>query len=161
MGKAIIFDGNSILNRAFYGVRPLTAPDGLPTNALFGFISMINKSFSQIGGTADFAAIAFDLKDKTFRHLAVDTYKATRKPMPDDLALQLPVAKDIARALGLKVFEISGYEADDILGTLSAKFTENGIDTFIVTGDRDSFQLINDSFTVLLASIDETKITTP
>lgn len=161
MGKAIIFDGNSILNRAFYGVRPLTAPDGLPTNALFGFISMINKSFSQIGGTADFAAIAFDLKDKTFRHLAVDTYKATRKPMPDDLALQLPVAKDIARALGLKVFEISGYEADDILGTLSAKFTENGIDTFIVTGDRDSFQLINDNVTVLLASNDETKITTP
>ncbi len=161
MGKAIIFDGNSILNRAFYGVRPLTAPDGLPTNALFGFVGMINKSFSQIGGKADFAAIAFDLKDKTFRHLAVDTYKATRKPMPDDLALQLPFAKDIAKALGLKVFEISGFEADDILGTLSAKFTENGIDTFIVTGDRDSFQLINESVTVLLASNDETKITTP
>ncbi len=161
MGKAIIFDGNSILNRAFYGVRPLTAPDGLPTNALFGFVGMINKSFSQIGGKADYAAIAFDLKDKTFRHLAVDTYKATRKPMPDDLALQLPFSKEIAKALGLKVFEISGFEADDILGTLSARFTENGVETFIVTGDRDSFQLINDNVTVLLASNDDTKVTTP
>ncbi|MBO5869858.1 MAG: DNA polymerase I [Clostridia bacterium] len=161
MGKALIFDGNSILNRAFYGVRPLSAPDGLPTNALFGFVGMINKAFSQIGGNPSYAAIAFDLKDKTFRHKACDTYKATRKPMPDDLALQLPVAHEIANALGIKVIEISGYEADDILGTLSYEFTKLGEHTFIVTGDRDSFQLINDNVTVLLTANDETKVTTP
>ncbi len=161
MGKALIFDGNSILNRAFYGVRPLNAPDGLPTNALFGFVGMINKAFSQIGNNPSFAAIAFDLKEKTFRHHACETYKATRKPMPDDLALQLPFAKELAGALGLKVITVVGYEADDILGTLSAKFTENGDETFIVTGDRDSFQLINDKVTVLLASNEDTKITTP
>ncbi len=161
MGKALIFDGNSILNRAFYGVRPLNAPDGLPTNALFGFVGMINKAFSQIGGNPDYAAIAFDLKDKTFRHKACDSYKATRKPMPEELALQLPFAKQVAKALGLQVIEMSGYEADDILGTLSANFYGNGDETFIVTGDRDSFQLINDRVTVLLAANDDTKITTP
>jgi DNA polymerase-1 len=161
MGKALIFDGNSILNRAFYGVRPLNAPDGLPTNALFGFVGMINKSFSQIGSQPDYAVIAFDLKEKTFRHEACDFYKATRKPMPEDLALQLPFSKELATALGLKVITVVGFEADDILGTLSKKFTENGDETFIVTGDRDSFQLINDKVTVLLASNDDTKVTTP
>lgn len=161
MGKALIFDGNSILNRAFYGVRPLNAPDGLPTNALFGFNGMINKAFSQIGSTPDYAAIAFDLKEKTFRHKACESYKATRKPMPEELALQLPFAKELARALGLTVIEQAGFEADDILGTLSAEFTALGDETFIVTGDRDSFQLINDHVTVLLASNDDTKVTTP
>lgn len=161
MGKAIIFDGNSILNRAFYGVRPLTAPDGLPTNALFGFAGMINKAFAQIGEKPTHAAIAFDLKEKTFRHLACDSYKATRKPMPDDLAKQLPVAKELSRALGLRVIERAGYEADDILGTLSKQIYDNGGEAFIVTGDRDSFQLINERVTVLLASNDDTRITTP
>ena len=161
MGKALIFDGNSILNRAFYGVRPLSAPDGLPTNALFGFVGMINKAFSQIGGSPDYCAIAFDLKEKTFRHKACESYKATRKPMPEELALQVPFAHELASALGLRVIEIAGYEADDILGTLSHEFTKNGDHTFIVTGDRDSFQLINESVTVLLASNDDTKVTTP
>ena len=160
MGKALIFDGNSILNRAFYGVRPLSAPDGLPTNALFGFVGMINKAFSQVG-RVDFAAIAFDLKEKTFRHLACDSYKATRKPMPEELALQLPFSKEIATALGIRVFAIPGFEADDILGTLSAEFTKNGHQTYIVTGDRDSFQLVNENVTVLLASNEDTKVTTP
>ncbi len=161
MGKALIFDGNSILNRAFYGVRPLTAPDGTPTNALFGFVGMINKAFSQIGGNPSFAAIAFDLKEKTFRHNACETYKATRKPMPDELAMQMPLAHEIAAALGLKVIEIAGFEADDVLGTLSHEFTKMGEHTFIVTGDRDSFQLVNENVTVLLAANDDTKITTP
>ncbi|MBR5285988.1 MAG: DNA polymerase I [Clostridia bacterium] len=161
MGKALIFDGNSILNRAFYGVRPLTAPDGTPTNALYGFIGMISKAISQIGGNPTYAAIAFDLKEKTFRHKACDSYKATRKPMPEELALQLPIAHEIASALGLRVIEIPGYEADDILGTLSYEFTKTGEHTFIVTGDRDSFQLVNENVTVLLAANDETKVTTP
>lgn len=161
MGKAIIFDGNSILNRAFYGVRPLNAPDGLPTNALFGFVGMINKAISRLDGDITYAAIAFDRKEKTFRHLSCDSYKATRKPMPEDLALQLPYAKEVSSALGLKVIEMAGYEADDILGTLSVKLKELGEQTFIVTGDRDSFQLINDNVTVLLAANDDTKVTTP
>ncbi len=161
MKKALIFDGNSILNRAFYGVRPLNAPDGLPTNALFGFVGMINKAFSQIGGKPDYTAIAFDLKEKTFRHLACDSYKATRKPMPEDLALQMPYAHELANALGIRVIEIAGYEADDVLGTLSARFSEIDAETYIVTGDRDSFQLVNDKVTVLLSSNDDTKITTP
>ena len=161
MGKALIFDGNSILNRAFYGVRPLTAPDGTPTNAIYGFIGMINKAMAQIGGNPSYAAIAFDLKEKTFRHKACDSYKATRKPMPEELALQLPIAHEIATALGLQVIEIAGYEADDILGTLSYEFSKLGEHTFIVTGDRDSFQLVNENVTVLLAANDETKITTP
>ncbi len=161
MGKALIFDGNSILNRAFYGVRPLTAPDGTPTNAIYGFVGMINKAITQIGGNPTYAAIAFDLKEKTFRHKACETYKATRKPMPEELALQLPIAHEIANALGLKVIEIAGFEADDILGTLSHEFSKMGEHTFIVTGDRDSFQLVNENVTVLLAANDETKITTP
>ena len=161
MGKALIFDGNSILNRAFYGVRPLTSPEGLPTNALFGFVGMINKAFSQIGGAPTYAAIAFDLKEKTFRHKACESYKATRKPMPEDLAAQMPFAHSLAEALGIRVIEIAGYEADDVLGTLSKCFTEKGDHTFIVTGDRDSFQLINESVTVLLAANDDTHVTTP
>ena len=161
MGKALIFDGNSILNRAFYGVRPLTSPEGIPTNALFGFVGMINKAFAQIGGDPSYVAIAFDLKEKTFRHKACDSYKATRKPMPEDLAAQMPFAHEIARALGLRVIEIAGYEADDILGTLSYELAKKGEHTFIVTGDRDSFQLINENVTVLLAANDETKVTTP
>ncbi len=161
MGKAIIFDGNSILNRAFYGVRPLNAPDGLPTNALFGFVGMINKAIASLNETPSYAAIAFDLKEKTFRHKACETYKATRKPMPDDLALQLPYAKEIASALGIQVIEQAGFEADDVLGTLSVMLAERDEHCFIVTGDRDSFQLINDKVTVLLASNDDTKVTTP
>jgi DNA polymerase-1 len=161
MGKALIFDGNSILNRAFYGVRPLSAPDGTPTNALFGFVGMINKAFSQVGGKPEYTAIAFDLKEKTFRHKACDSYKATRKPMPDDLAAQMPLAHEIAKALGIRVIEIAGYEADDVLGTLSYKFTKMGKHTYIVTGDRDSFQLVNENVTVLLSSNDDTKVTTP
>ncbi len=161
MGKAIIFDGNSILNRAFYGVRPLSAPDGLPTNALFGFVGIIKKSIAQIGGNPDFAAIAFDLPHKTFRHLACDTYKANRKGMPDELAVQLPFAKELANALGLTVLECKGFEADDVLGTLSKEFCEENHACYIVTGDRDSFQLVNKCVTVLLASNDDTKVVTP
>lgn len=161
MGKALIFDGNSILNRAFYGVRPLNAPDGLPTNALFGFVNMISKAFNSVGGKVGYAAVAFDLKQKTFRHSADANYKANRKGMPEELALQLPFAKELAADLGLKVIVCPGYEADDILGTLSKGFSARGDECFIVTGDRDSFQLINSKVTVLLAANDETKVMDP
>lgn len=159
MKKALIFDGNSILNRAFYGVRPLNAPDGLPTNALYGFVGMIKKAFAQVG-EVDHAAMAFDVKEKTFRHKAFASYKATRKPMPEELAAQLPYAHMLASALGLKVIECPGYEADDILGTLARELEAGGAEVYIVTGDRDSFQLVSDKVTVLLASNDETKTIT-
>ena len=155
MNRMIVFDGNSILNRAFYGVRPLNTKDGFPTNALFGFVNIIRKNMAD-GFTH--AAIAFDLPEKTFRHLKCDTYKATRKGMPEDLAKQLPVAKQLASAMGLNVLEKAGFEADDILGTLSRISSENGCECVIVTGDRDSYQLVNDKVTVWLAATNETRI---
>lgn len=160
MAKMIVFDGNSILNRAFYGIRPLTTKDGLPTNAVFGFVNIIEKGISSLGEKPEYAVIAFDMRAKTFRHIACDTYKATRKGMPEELAAQLPYAKKAATGLGLVLLEKEGFEADDILGTLSRIAKEKGCECVIVTGDRDSFQLVGDGTTVHLAATNETKIVT-
>ncbi len=157
MGKIIVFDGNSILNRAYYGIRPLTTGDGIPTNAVYGFINIILKNIS-LCGDVEYGAVAFDLRAPTFRHKMFDAYKANRHGMPDDLAEQLPYAKKAAEYMGLKVLEKEGFEADDILGTLSAKAGECGLDCVIVTGDKDSLQLINSHTTVYLAATNETKI---
>lgn len=154
--KLIVFDGNSILNRAFYGIRPLTTASGLPTNAVYGFVNIIEKNIASV--LPDFAAIAFDMRAKTFRHLAVETYKANRHGMPDELAVQLPYAKKAAEGLGIKVVECEGYEADDIIGTLAAASESLGGECVIVTGDRDSFQLVSDRTTVYLTATNETKI---
>ncbi len=154
-GKMIVFDGNSILNRAYYGVRPLNTKDGFPTNALFGFVNILQKNLSS---GYDYAAIAYDLPDKTFRHIKNDSYKATRKPMPEELAKQLPVSKQISEMLGLHVLTASGFEADDILGTLARICTENGVECVIVTGDRDSYQLVSENVVVHLAATNETRI---
>ena len=160
MERFIVFDGNSILNRAFYGVRPLNTKDGFPTNALFGFVNILRKNLNESseGPAFTHAAVAYDMHAKTFRHKACDTYKATRKGMPDDLGKQLPVSKEIASALGLSVLECEGYEADDIIGTISRLADENGMECVIVTGDRDSYQLVSDNVTVRLAATNETKI---
>lgn len=157
----IVFDGNSILNRAFYGVKPLTTKDGLPTNAVFGFVNILQKFLSAEEGPFTYAAIAFDLREPTFRHKAYDGYKATRSGMPEDLAKQLQFAKDAAKYMGLNVLEKGGFEADDILGTLSRIAEENDEKCYIVTGDRDSFQLVTNKTTVFLASTNETKTYTP
>ena len=154
-GKMIVFDGNSILNRAYYGVRPLNTKDGFPTNALFGFVNILQKNLAP---GSDYAAIAYDLREKTFRHIRCDTYKATRRPMPEDLAKQLPVSKEIAELMGLHVLTAAGFEADDILGTLSRIAKENDVECVIVTGDRDSYQLVCDGVTVHLAANNETRI---
>ena len=154
-GKMIVFDGNSILNRAYYGVRPLNTKDGFPTNALFGFVNILQKNLAP---GYDYAAIAYDLREKTFRHIRCDTYKATRRPMPEDLAKQLPVSKEIAELMGLHVLTAAGFEADDILGTLSRIAKENDVECVIVTGDRDSYQLVCDGVTVHLAANNETRI---
>ena len=158
MEKLIVFDGNSILNRAFYGVRPLSNRAGLPTNAVFGFINILRRAIDSVGGSPAYAAIAFDRKEPTFRHQMCDFYKANRKGMPEELAVQMPYAKRIAQALGLAVVELAGFEADDILGTLAQNFSSRGVECVLVTGDRDSYQLVNDRVTVHLAANNETRI---
>ena len=154
MKKLLAVDGNSILNRAFYGVRPLTTKDGFPTNALYGMVNMISRQQEQL--KPDFCAVAFDLKAPTFRHQFYDAYKAGRKPMPEELALQFPVAKDLLRAMGYTVLELEGYEADDILGTLAAMCEDEGAEAYLMTGDRDALQLISPSVHVLLATNSDT-----
>ena len=142
----MILDGNSIVNRAFYGVRPLTAPDGTPTNAVFGFLSILRRLLDEV--KPDALCVAFDLKDPTFRHRAYEGYKAQRRPMPEELAAQMPVLKDVLDAMGIRRYEIPGYEADDILGTAASVCEKQGWRCTVVTGDKDSLQLISDLTTV-------------
>lgn len=145
--KVLAIDGNSILNRAFYGIRGLATKDGRFTNGIFGFMTILLKLCDEV--KPDGVAIAFDLKAPTFRHKMYDGYKANRHGMPPELAQQLPVLKELLTALGYKIISLEGYEADDILGTV-AGLCKNGDECFIATGDRDSFQLIRDNVTVLL-----------
>ena len=156
MKKFLIVDGNSILNRAYYGVRILTNKDGLPTNAIYGMVTMLSKQIEAV--KPDYMAVAFDLKAPTFRHNMYADYKAGRKPMPEELKVQFPYAKDVCRALGFTVVEKEGYEADDILGTLAQAASERGDNAYVLTGDKDSLQLISEDskITVLLAGNFET-----
>ena len=149
MKKLLIVDGNSIINRAFYGIRPLTTSDGLHTNAIFGMVNILTKHISAV--SPDYCAVAFDLKAPTFRHKMYADYKAGRRAMPEELAMQFEPAKQCVSALGFSLISKEGYEADDILGTLSAQAKQMGdIESYIVTGDRDALQLIDDTTTVLL-----------
>ncbi len=157
--KLLAIDGNSIMNRAFYGIKALSNSKGMPTNALTGFLNIILKELQQIG--PDCAAAAFDLKAPTFRHKKSPSYKANRKGMPPELAQQMPVIKSILTAMGIKVIECEGFEADDVLGTLSRIFSESGGECFIVTGDRDSLQLVSETTTVRLATNKGTVVYTP
>ncbi len=150
MPKLLAVDGNSILNRQFYGIRPLTNSAGVFTQAVYGFLNVL---FSQLDNLKpDYVAVAFDLKAPTFRHKFYPEYKAGRHAMPPELAMQFPYAKKCISALGIKVIELEGYEADDILGTLSRMAEENSAEAYLLTGDRDSYQLISDKTTVLYAS---------
>lgn len=148
--KLLVVDGNSILNRAFYGIRLLTTKDGQFTNAIYGFLTMLLKIQEDV--TPDAVAIAFDLKAPTFRHKAYDGYKSNRKGMPEELHQQLQPLKDLLTLLGYTIITKEDYEADDILGTLSHTCKVNGDECVLATGDRDSLQLINDKVTVRLAS---------
>ena len=151
MKKLLAVDGNSILNRAFYGVKPLTTAQGLPTNAVYGTINIINKHFEDL--KPDYFAVAFDLRAPTFRHIAFDAYKANRHGMPEELAVQRPYAFDCLCALGAHCIEKEGFEADDILGTLAAMGEADGdTEVYILTGDRDSLQLISDKTKVILVT---------
>lgn len=147
--KLLIFDGNSIANRAFYGVRPLTNGEGLHTNAVYGFLNIVLKFMEE--EQPDEAAVAFDLKEKTFRHALYDGYKAKRRDMPGELAEQMPIIHELVDALGIARLSAAGYEADDIIGTLCQNAESRGAKCVIVTGDRDSLQLVSDLVTVKLA----------
>ncbi len=154
MKKMLVIDGNSIVNRAFYGIRPLTTKEGLHTNAIYGFVNILLKNLQTL--SPDYAAVAFDLKAPTFRHKEYAEYKAGRHAMPDELKMQMPYAKKVASALGFAVLEKEGYEADDILGTLANMGEQNSVEVFVLTGDRDSLQLISDTTKVLLSGNTDT-----
>ena len=148
--KCMVIDGNSIINRAFYGVRPLSTRDGTPTNAVYGFLNILFKLLDE--EKPDALAVTFDRKAPTFRHKMYEGYKATRHAMPDDLAAQMPILKDVLTAMNIPLYELDGWEADDLLGTMAAKNTAAGWDTVVVTGDKDSLQLITDHTTVKLVT---------
>ena len=148
--KLMVLDGNSIINRAFYGVKPLTTRDGLYTNAIFGFLNMLQRFIDEEQPEA--LCVAFDRKEPTFRHEADANYKATRKGMPDELAQQMPVMKQVLCAMSIPCYEMLGYEADDLLGTISRRCEKRGWECVIVTGDRDSLQLITDRTRVKLVT---------
>ena len=154
MKKILAIDGNSILNRAFYGIRLLSNQKGVYTNAVYGMINIVMKQVEQLA--PDYCAVAFDVKQPTFRHKLYDSYKAGRHATPPELLMQLPIAKDCMRALGLTTLELAGYEADDILGRLSALAEGEDCHAYLLTGDKDSLQLISDHTTVLLATNNDT-----
>ncbi len=151
MNKLMVLDGNSIVNRAFYGVSSnLTTRTGQPTNAVFGFLNILNKLLDEEQPQA--LCVTFDRKAPTFRHLAYEGYKAQRKPMPEELASQMPILKEVLSALNIPMYELDGWEADDLIGTIARRDEEAGWDTVIVTGDKDSLQLVTDHTTVKLVS---------
>lgn len=154
MKKLLAIDGNSIINRAFYGIRLLTNSAGVYTNAVYGMVNIVMKQVEQL--RPDYAAVAFDVHAPTFRHKFFESYKAGRHETPPELLSQIPIAKECMKALGLSVLELAGYEADDILGTLARLAKEQDCQAYLLTGDRDSLQLISDVTTVLLATNTET-----
>ena len=149
MKKLVLIDGNSIVNRAFYGImgsKSMMSADGIYTNGIYGFLSIYFKIMDDI--KPEYVAVAFDLKAPTKRHLLYKEYKGTRKGMPEELAQQMPVLKDVLKAMNISIIEKEGYEADDILGTLAKLGKSKGLDVTILTGDRDAFQLIEKNITV-------------
>ena len=148
--RLLVIDGNSIANRAFYGIKLLTTKDGRYTNAIYGFLNILLSLLKEC--QPDEVAVAFDLKAPTFRHKMYDGYKATRHAMPEELAQQMPVLKQLLADLGYRTVTAEGWEADDILGTLAAACAARKDDCFLATGDRDSLQLVSESTTVLLAA---------
>ena len=148
--KLMILDGNSIINRAFYGVRPLTTRDGLFTNGIFGFLNILYRLEQE--EQPDALCVAFDLHGPTFRHLQYDGYKATRHGMPEELAMQMPVMKQVLAAMRIPIYECQGWEADDVIGTVGKICCGRSWQCVVVTGDRDSLQLVNDCVTVKLVT---------
>ena len=148
--RLLAIDGNSIMNRAYYGIRLLSNHKGIYTNAIFGFMNIYLKHVTDL--QPDAIAVAFDVHTPTFRHQKVSSYKANRKGMPEELAMQMPYIKKLLTLLGVQIVECAGYEADDILGTLSAAVEQQGGECVILSGDRDTLQLITDKVRVRLVT---------
>lgn len=146
----MVLDGNSIINRAYYGVRPLTTRGGFFTHAIFGFLTMLGRLLDEEKPEA--LCVAFDRREPTFRHLEYEGYKATRHAMPEELAMQMPVLKDVLDAMNIPRYELAGFEADDLIGTISRKCESAGWDCAVATGDKDSLQLVTEHTTVKLIS---------
>ena len=146
--KLLILDGNSVINRAYFGVRPLTTREGLYTHAIYGFLNILEKAEKE--EQPDAICVSFDLHGPTFRHLRYDGYKATRHGMPEELVMQMPIMKDVLRAMNIPIYECQGWEADDVIGTVGRICSNNGWECVVVTGDRDSLQLIDDHVHVKL-----------
>ena len=149
MKRLLLIDGNSIMNRAFYGImgsKMLSTKDGKYTNAVYGFLAILFKNLEEL--EPDYIAVSFDLKAKTARHELYEGYKANRHGMPEELAQQMPMIKEILKAMNIDIVEKEGYEGDDILGTLSKYGEEQGLDVTILSGDRDTFQLATDKVTI-------------
>ena len=146
--KLLILDGNSVINRAFYGVRPLTTRDGLYTHAIYGFLNILERMEKEEQPEA--VCVAFDLHGPTFRHKQYDGYKATRHPMPEELAQQMPIMKQVLQAMNIPIYECQGWEADDVIGTVGTICSNNGWECVVVTGDRDSLQLIDEKVHIKL-----------
>ena len=148
--KLMVIDGNSMINRAFYGIRPLTTRDGIPTNAVYGFVVTLQRLLEE--EAPDALCVTFDRREPTFRHLSYEGYKAQRKGMPEELAAQMPILKEVLDAMDIPRYELAGYEADDLIGTISRRCEKAGWDCVVVTGDKDSLQLITDHTRVKLVS---------
>ena len=146
--KLLILDGNSVINRAYFGVKPLTTREGLYTHAIYGFLNILERMEKE--EQPDAVCVAFDLHGPTFRHLKYDGYKATRHGMPDELAQQMPIMKQVLNAMNIPIYECQGWEADDVIGTVGRICSNNEWECVIVTGDRDSLQLIDENIHVKL-----------
>ena len=146
--KLLILDGNSVINRAYYGVKPLTTRDGLFTHAIYGFLNILDRM--EKAEQPEAVCVAFDLKGPTFRHLKYEGYKATRHGMPEELAAQMPIMKEVLTAMNIPIYAVQGWEADDVIGTVGRICGQEDWECVIVTGDRDSLQLIDDHVTVML-----------
>ena len=140
--KLVLIDGNSILNRAFYAIPDLTNAEGIHTNAVYGFLNILFKILEE--EQAEYLMVAFDVKEPTFRHQLFDAYKGTRKPMPQELREQVPIMKEVLKAMGITIMEQAGLEADDILGTMAKRAEKECIEVSLVSGDRDLLQIASD-----------------
>ncbi len=144
--KVVLIDGHSILNRAFYGVPPLTNADGIPTNAVYGFLNILLKVLEE--EAPQYLCVAFDVKDPTFRHIKYPEYKGTRKGMPQELHEQVPIVKEVLKSMGIHIMEQPGFEADDILGTIATRAEEEGMEVSLVSGDRDLLQIASEKIKI-------------
>ena len=147
--KILIIDGNSLINRAFYAVqRPMITKDGIHTQGVYGFLNMLQKLENDYD--PKYLTVAFDMKAPTFRHLEYDGYKAGRKAMPPELAMQMPIMKDVLNALRIRILQMEGFEADDIIGTVAKMADKEGIGAYIITGDKDALQLVSENTSVVI-----------